>query len=452
AISITKFNYFWYYFLYVFLGAFIVFCDLGLGYHYLWPGSSYAQKISIFLILNLYLIFGTLFVRSYFNTRNVFKKIDQAFVVIMIVAGGVIPFTLLMPFIDDILYSHIISTSVNILYIATCVLFFCLFFMSYFSSQKIFPGIFLFGFSLHGLSIIIGNLQDVGLVRAGSLSGYLMSIGHPLTIHLQIAFMLGMLLEMAVIFYLAIKRFARLYKQNNLSLQNLATQKQKTMNAMVFGIEKERERWSHELHDGLGVKLSLLKQELQMLSGHFAQPRKAENKLDSIIDELDTAHQDLRNISHNIMPKSLHKLGLRSAIEELLYRLRLVDNSLEVNFFPHADLDRIPRFSQQQMYHIVQELLNNMIKHSQATEINLQFVQHQEQMMITMEDNGQGFDVSKAYRNGIGLKNIKNRVSVLGGKFMVDSAPGRGTLISVELPLESLLEKDLTRVDDPVDT
>lgn len=452
AISITKFNYFWYYFLYVFLGAFIVFCDLGLGYRYLWPRWSYAQQISIFLILNLYLIFGTLFVRRYFNTRNVFKKIDQALLVIMVIAGGVIPFTFLMPVIDNILYSHILSTSVNILYIATCVLFFCLFFMSYFSSQKIFPGIFLFGFSLHGLSIIIGNLQDVGLVKAGSVSGYLMSIGHPLTIHLQIAFMVGMLLEMSVIFYLAIKRFARLYKQNNISLQNLATQKQKTMNAMVVGIEKERERWSHELHDGLGVRLSLLKQELQMLSSHFTQPVKAEDKLGLIIDELDTAHQDLRNISHNIMPKSLHKLGLRSAIEELLYRLRLVDNALEVNFFPHADLEGIPRFSQQQLYHIVQELLNNMIKHSQATEINLQFVQHQDQMILTMEDNGQGFDVNRAYRNGIGLKNIKNRVSVLAGKFLVDSAPGRGTLISVEIPLDSLLEKDLTRVDDPTDT
>ncbi|MEM9823686.1 MAG: sensor histidine kinase, partial [Bacteroidota bacterium] len=437
--------------LYVFLGAFIVFCDLGLGYQYLWPQSSYVQQISIFLILNLYLIFGTLFVRRYFNTSNVYKSIDRAFLIIMIIAGGVIPFTFLMPHIDHILYSHVLSTSVNILYIATCVLFFCLFFMSYFSSQKIFPGIFLFGFSLHGLSIIIGNLQDVGLVRAGSLSGYLMSIGHPLTIHLQIVFMAGMLLEMGVIFYLAIKRFARLYRQNNLSLQNLAAQKQKTMNAMVFGIEKERERWSHELHDGLGVKLSLLKQELQMLASYFRQPKMAENKLSSIITELDTAHQDLRNISHHIMPKSLHKLGLRSAIEELLYRLRMVDNSLEVNFFPHADLDNIPRFSQQQMYHIAQELLNNTIKHSQASEINLQFVHHQDQMIITMEDNGQGFDVNRAIRNGIGLKNIKNRVSVLGGKFLVDSAPGRGTLISVELPLESLLEKDLTRVDDPTD-
>ena len=209
------------------------------------------------------------------------------------------------------------------------------------------------------------------------------TIEYPLTIHLQIVFMAGMLLEMGVIFYLAIKRFARLYRQNNLSLQNLAVQKQKTMNAMVFGIEKERERWSHELHDGLGVKLSLLKQELQILSSYFRQPKMAETKLSSIIDELDTAHQDLRNISHNIMPKSLHKLGLRSAIEELLYRLRMVDNALEVNFFPHADLDNIPRFSQMQMYHIVQELLNNVIKHSHASEINLQLVQHQDQMILS---------------------------------------------------------------------
>lgn len=379
-----------------------------------------------------------MFVRKYFNTKDFYKKIDTALMIIMVVVLSVIPLTLFMPAIDGTAYSHILSKFINVTHIATCVVFFILLFVSFFGSQKIFPGMFLFGFSLHGLSIIVGNLQSVGLIPAGSLASYMTSIGHPLTIHLQLAFMIGMLLEMSVIFYLGIKRFGRIYKQNNLYLKNLAQQKQKTMNALVQGIESERERWSHELHDGLGVRLSLIKQDLEQLNGFIAEPKKVEDRLEGIIDELDTAHQDLRDISHNIMPKSLSKLGLQAAIEDLMYRIRLVDSELEINYYHNVPFKELSRFSQLQVYRIVQELLNNMIKHGEAKEANLQFIEHDDQMLITLEDNGRGFNAKLALTDGIGLKNIKNRVSVLGGSFLIDSAPGRGTLISVEIPMSVL--------------
>ena len=438
TIAITDFYYFWWYFFYVLLGAFFVYTDLGLAYKHIWPESSFTQQSSLFIIVNLYLICGTMFVRKYFNTKVMYNKIDIALLAIMSVVLVVIPLSVLMPFIDGIAYSHILSTFINITHIATCVVFFILLILSYFGPQKIFPGIFLFGFSLHGLSIIAGNLQSVGLIPAGSLAGYFMSIGHPLTIHLQLVFMIGMLLEMSVVFYLGFKRFGHIYKQNNLYLKNLAEQKQKTMNALVQGIESERERWSHELHDGLGVKLSLIKQGMEKLNVVINHPEQAEDRLDKIIDELDTAHQDLRDISHNIMPKSLRKLGLQSAIEELMYRIRLVDQELKINFYHNVEFKMLTLFSQLQIYRIVQELLNNMIKHAEAKEVNLQFIQHEGELLITLEDDGRGFNANQALSGGIGLKNIKNRVSVLGGTFLVDSALGRGALISVELPLAVL--------------
>jgi len=437
TIIITKFNYFWFYFFYVLLGLLFVFADSGLAYRYLWPESVYLQQVSFYIILNLYLISGLQFIRKYFSTKNLYRKLDYSLIVVMIISGVVLLFSFFIPLVENLAYAHFITRFNNVVYVTACVILFILLFNNLFSQQKHFPGLFLFGFLIHGLSILISSLQGVGLIPAGTLSSFLLGIGHPLTIHLQLAFMIGMLIEMSVVFYLGIKRFSWIYRENNTMLQKLANQKQKTMNALVQGIEQERERWSHELHDGLGVRLSLLKQEVARLSDTAPTPDHVKDRLNHLKVELDTAHEDLRNISHNIMPKALRKLGLRPAIEELLHRLQLVDQQRAINFYHNFDFKLLSPFTESQLYHIVQELLHNVDKHARATEINLQFIQHQNQLIITLEDNGRGFNTNRALSKGIGLRNIKNRVSVLGGNFLLDSLPGRGTLISIELPLES---------------
>lgn len=436
AITITRFHFFWFYFFYVFLGLIFVLTDSGLCYRYLWPFSSYIQQVSFYVILNLYLISGLQFIRKYFSTSSFYQRLDVALIFVMMVSGLMLVLSLLMPIVDNLAFSHFLTRFTNAVFVTASVLLFVLLFNNLFNQQKFFPGLFLVGFLVHGLSIIVGSLQGVGLIPAGSLSAYLMRIGHPLTIHFQLAFMIGMLIEMAMVFYLGIRRFGQIYRENNLMLKNLAHQKQDTMNAMVQGIEQERERWSHELHDGLGVKLSLLKQEVAKLSNTNVDENQLAENLEKFASELDIAHEDLRNISHNIMPKALRKLGLQPAIEELLHRLQMLDPNRTINFYYNVDLSQLSNFYQSQIYHIVQELLNNMNKHSRATEINLQFVQHENQLIISLEDNGRGFIVNKAMKSGFGLKHIKNRVSVIGGKFMIESAPEKGTLISIEMPMD----------------
>lgn len=451
TIVITKFHFFWFYFFYVLLGLIFIFVDSGLAYRYVWPESVYLQQVSFYIILNLYLISGLQFIRKYFNTANLYQKLDYSLLIVMLVSAIVMSFSFFMPVIDNLFYAHFLTRFNNVVYVTACVILFVLLFNNLFSQEKHFPGLFLFGFLIHGLSIIASSLQGVGLIPAGSLSNYLLGIGHPLTIHLQLAFMIGMMIEMAVVFYLGIKRFSWIYRENNTVLQKLANEKQKTMNALVQGIEQERERWSHELHDGLGVRLSLLKQEVARLSDITPAPTLVKDRLNHLKNELDTAHEDLRNISHNIMPKALRKLGLRPAIEELLYRLELVDQQRSINFYHNFDFNLLSPFTQSQLYHIVQELLHNVDKHARATEINLQFVQHQSQLIITLEDNGRGFNTNRALSKGIGLRNIKNRVSVLGGNFLLDSLPERGTLISIEMPLDKLLTTETENVTAPTD-
>lgn len=442
TIYITRFDFFWFYFCYVFLGLIFVLLDSGLAYRYLWPGAPYLQQIGSFVVLNLYLICGLQFIRKYFNTKTFYENLDKALGLMMLLSAMVMLLSFSMPLVEDIFFAHFLTRFNNVVFVVSSVLLFVVLFSNIVNQQQFFPGLFLVGFVVHGVSIIISSLQGVGLIPAGTFSSYLMSIGHPLTIHLQLAFMVGMLIEMGMVFYLGMKRFGQIYRENNQMLKNVATQRQDTMNAMVQGIEQERERWSHELHDGLGVKLSLLKQEVAKISNSNVQDETLAQNLQHIESELDTAHEDLRNISHNIMPKSLRKLGLKPAIEELLHRLQLLDPNRSVNFYYNVDFAKISYFNQSQLYHIVQELLNNMNKHSRATEINLQFVQHQNQLIISLEDNGRGFHVNQAMKTGFGLKNIKSRVSVIGGKFMLESAPNRGTLISIEFPMEKVIRED----------
>ncbi|MEM1322702.1 MAG: 7TM-DISM domain-containing protein [Bacteroidota bacterium] len=438
AIYITKFNYYWYYFLYVFLGSLLVFSDLGLSYRYLWGQSSYFQQIALVIIANLYLIFGTLFIREHFETRNNYRIIDHVLRVIKIISVIIIPLSFLTPGIEQFSFFYGLATFQNLLIIMACITFFYLLFVSIYSPSKTFSGLFLIGFSLHGISLIIASLQDVGIIAGGIMPAYLMKMGYPVTFYTQVTLMVGMLLEMVFVFYIAIKRFRKIYSENNQMLRDLAMQRQQNMDALVLGIEGERKRIAQDLHDGLGVMLSSVKMRLDVFKEKVGAANGTAEELEEIIKDIDHSHEEVRSISHNLMPKSLHKLGFEAAIEEQLHRLEALDNGVKVNFYKNISLQQASEQAQAYLFRIVQELLNNVLKHAKATEINLQFIRHEEQLLITLEDNGVGFEHTQSSGKGIGIENVRHRVSALGGHLLIDSKPGSGTLVSIELPLASL--------------
>ena len=202
-----------------------------------------------------------------------------------------------------------------------------------------------------------------------------------------------------------------------------------SVKAMLKGEEKERKRIARDLHDGLGGVLAGIKMNLSKIS---EKQQMSDNSLDKILDKVDYSLVELRRIAQNMLPEVLLRLGLDAAIQDLCSFYRTVD--LKIEYLSFQIEHNISQQNQLIIYRIVQELLSNSIKHSGASWVLLQCSQNQNTFFITIEDNGRGFEIDKlSEHKGMGLDNIKNRVAYLSGKLEIDSKPGEGATIHIEL-------------------
>lgn len=249
----------------------------------------------------------------------------------------------------------------------------------------------------------------------------------------QLAWFLGIiglfLLILFITIWLLLKNQRHLASQKLLEIerqQQLALSK-----AMLDAEEKERNRMATDLHDGLGGMLAGVKINLSS----FASGNEMENhsfELQKIISQLDSSATELRNIARNMMPQTLINFGLETALKEFCDSMMRPD--LEIDFEALNINPNIPFPKQAIIYRIVQEILTNILKHANATEIVLQCSQRQNRFYITAEDNGKGFDVdANNLKSGMGLANIKNRVQYLGGILEISSEINEGTTINIEL-------------------
>ncbi|GGH03376.1 tetratricopeptide repeat-containing sensor histidine kinase [Pedobacter zeae] len=208
-------------------------------------------------------------------------------------------------------------------------------------------------------------------------------------------------------------------------------QQLKIAKAMLEGEELERERVARDLHDGLGGMLSGVKIGLSGLTD--TQRGITDDKdLHRIIGQLDSSVTELRRIARNMVPETLLKFGLETALKDLC-EFYMRDGLLITSEMFGIKKD-IAMNVQLNIYRIVQELISNAIKHAHANNLILQCSQNENTMFITFEDNGIGFDMASiSDKKGMGLENLKNRIAFLQGKFEVHSMPGEGTSIDIEL-------------------
>jgi len=209
-----------------------------------------------------------------------------------------------------------------------------------------------------------------------------------------------------------------------------------SLQSMITGQETERSRIARDLHDGLGGLFSTVKMYFSTLQ--HERPELSDDPLFTKSFELaDNAAVEMRRIAHNLMPEVLMKLGLINAVRDLCNNInagRLLTISLQ-----HYGMEqRLPGSMEVMLYRIIQELLNNIIKHSQATEVIIQFNRHSDRLTITVEDNGRGFNVEEAAtKNNAGINTIKSRVNYLNGQLNIDSKKGVGTTVIMEFLLEA---------------
>ncbi|KAF2509846.1 ATP-binding protein [Flavobacterium foetidum] len=219
------------------------------------------------------------------------------------------------------------------------------------------------------------------------------------------------------------------HKQELEALEN--EQKLSVSNALIEGEEIERKRIARDLHDGLGSMLSGLKIHLNLADKEGAVSTSNINSM------LNDSIKELRNISQNLMPESLSKLGLEHALKDLCAANSSSETQIEFQYLVKKKSNLDQHF-EVVIYRIIQELLNNALKYAQASEILVSCSQNKDVFFITVEDNGKGFDVTQTEsKEGMGLKNIRNRVAFLNGKIEIDSEINKGTSTYIELKVQN---------------
>lgn len=214
--------------------------------------------------------------------------------------------------------------------------------------------------------------------------------------------------------------------ENNLKIE--------TMHSMITGQEAERERIAKDLHDSLGGLLSTVKlhfDAIQTRDEHISdlkEYRKAYTLLDDACNEV-------RNISNNLQPDALLSLGVVPAISDLVNRFQS-DETPQIDFQHFEVTDRLGQSTSLNIYRIVQELLTNSLKHANASHILIQLDQKEDELMITVEDDGSGYSPD-AVDKGMGTGNIASRVNFLKGDLNIHSVTNEGTSILITVPLES---------------
>ena len=197
---------------------------------------------------------------------------------------------------------------------------------------------------------------------------------------------------------------------------------------VVEGQDQERNRLAQDIHDGIGGALAGIKLELSQVNTSLKN-----NKIDQIIIKMQTAFNELRLISHNLSVSSLKEKKFDFLINKLKeeYKSR-GEFDIEILIFPENAMNAMPHNTRYQLFRVIQELFTNTSKHAKASKVVLSCTVFDEQINVIFEDNGSGFDFSK--ETGIGLRNIKERLSIIDGTIVVESNKGTGTTIIIDIP------------------
>jgi two-component system, NarL family, sensor kinase len=256
------------------------------------------------------------------------------------------------------------------------------------------------------------HLQQIKLLQSEKQQAVLTARSQRL-----IVAVLVIIVAFGIYYYVTTRRQARLKMKELQQQQSL-----QVTQALLEGEERERSRVARDLHDGLGGMLAGVK--IKMTS------YESDTRLHTVIEHLDQSMNELRRIARNMMPESLLRFGLETALRDLCESMMTPATTIEFQAF--AIEKEMPVNVQVAIYRIVQEALSNAVRHAEASKIILQCSQNDHMFFVTLEDNGKGFDTQKAYK-GIGLQNIRNRVDYMNGKLEISSVINEGTVINIEL-------------------
>jgi len=214
--------------------------------------------------------------------------------------------------------------------------------------------------------------------------------------------------------------------------QELSRKNREIEEALFKGQKIERKRVASELHDNLNTKLAALRWHLEAMQTDELNGFNLKIH-DKLLEMANDVYADVRLISHNMLPAELETQGLAAALQHLVNKLT-INTKTQFHLVTTHAATRLPSEVEHQLYNIALELVNNVLKHAQASEVWISLSQTESQLSLTVSDNGVGMpqDVSS---EGMGMKNLQSRVEALMGELTIESEPAKGTKVSVHLLL-----------------
>ena len=225
----------------------------------------------------------------------------------------------------------------------------------------------------------------------------------------------------------------------NSKIRRLNTERHKQLQfskLLIESQEDERKRLSNELHDSLGQNLLVIKNQIDF---YVSSEKKNESELIEISELIKESISEVKEISSNLHPHQLERLGLNKAINAMVKKITTYSKlEIEVDLKDVSNL--FSREAEINIYRIIQESLNNVIKHSYSTKVSIEILKENELVLLKVEDNGKGFDINDAdmetkLSEGLGLKSIQERVRLLCGELKIESSRGIGTKIIIKIPV-----------------
>ena len=215
----------------------------------------------------------------------------------------------------------------------------------------------------------------------------------------------------------------------------LHEQELKATAAVMTAEEKERQRIAKDLHDGVGQMMSAAKMTLSAFSNEINfSNEEQKNSFERIIGLVDDSCKEVRTVSHQMMPNLLLKSGLGKAIVDFIDKIDR--RIIKVHLHTEGLNERLDEQIEIVVYRVLQECVNNVIKHSGASQLDISLIKDNDGISATIEDNGSGFDTSQLNTDaGMGLRNMRARVEFVKGTIEFDSTPGNGTLVAIHIPV-----------------
>jgi signal transduction histidine kinase len=373
----------------------------GFAFQFIYPNVQGINGFMRLIILAVSTIAFILFAKSFLNIRQHHSIIS---IFLNCLVGLMAMMVLLTPVIADFYLKYssffipfILGTTFlgNLLPLVVAV--------STFRKQKETAIFFLIAYSAILITSTFVRLEDIGWIERLAFN--------PVYI--------GTFVENMVFFTALGYRMKKVYDQRNEFSHKISKHQKEMMQSYVHGTEQERQRIARDLHDDIGSRMSHLKRQMESQHQH------------ELMGQVDSLCTDIRNLSHQLAPQSIRFNSLTQMIEQQIYLLHQA--GIAVNFQQYDFPEDLNATTKAELLRILQEAMNNILKHAHAKNVDIQLFKHDHQLVITIEDDGHGFD-EQNHQAGIGLSNMRARAESLDGTLEVSSKAGQGTSILLTLP------------------